>query len=64
MRVQIIDGVFHEGRPLMPPEIHDLPDPIARMLIRDHRARPLADDIEDRDPTVQNREPRKRVRSQ
>jgi hypothetical protein len=61
MRVQIRVGVFYEGRPLMPPEIHDLPDPFARGLIRDGRAVPAVDEVQDRDPVVEDREP-KRVR--
>jgi len=61
MRVQIRRGVFYEGRPLMPPEIHDLPEAFAKWLLRDGRAVPAPDEVQVADPVVEDREP-KRVR--
>jgi hypothetical protein len=57
MRVQILVGVFYEGRPLMPPEMHDLPADVARAFIHDGRAVLAPDEIQTSEPLVTNRDP-------
>jgi hypothetical protein len=64
MRVQIRVGVFHEGRALMPPEIHDLPVGFAKSLLAEGRAVPAPDEIQGAEPVAEQREPVKRVRRQ
>lgn len=57
MRVLMRVGVFYEGRPLMPPEIHDLPREFARVLIAEGRAVPAPDEIVDPTPPLTTRDP-------
>lgn len=57
MRVQMLTGVMHEGRPLMPPEIHELPDVFAKTLIWEGRAVPAPEIIEQADPVAEQRDP-------
>lgn len=38
MKIQMREGVFFEGRPLMPPEIHEVPESFGRQLISEGRA--------------------------
>jgi hypothetical protein len=57
MRVQMLVGVFYEGRPLMPPEIHDLPTDFAKGLIRERRAAPAPDEVQVAIPEIESRDP-------
>lgn len=57
MRVQMTEGVFYEGRPLMPPEIHEVPGEFARVLIAEGRAVPAPDELVDPTPALTTRDP-------